>query len=180
MKKSLLLGSLLLICLIAEAQRYKSTESYIRFFSEAPLENIDAINESSSAMIDAGDQTLVIVVPIKEFRFRKKLMQQHFNENYLESDKYPKAVFEGSIQGWDGTNGDFEAVALGTLEMHGVTQQVQVEGQLNKDENGLVLTTVFEVQLEDYKIKIPKAVFYKIAEVVEVTAKFTFEPYEKN
>ena len=181
MKRVALLVFLLVACLqLCHAQRFKSIVSHIRFFSDAPLEDVEAINESVSSMIDATQKTMVIMVPIADFEFKKKLMQEHFNENYLESDKYPSAIFKGKIQGWDGSDGTFEPVAVGTLEMHGVVQEVEIKGQLTKKEDEVTLSTVFDIRIEDYKIKVPKAVFYKIAEVVQVTAKITYSPYEKN
>ena len=112
-------------------------------------------------------------------QFQKKLMQEHFNENYLESDKYPNAVFKGKIEGWDGTDGAFDAKAVGTLEMHGEVQNITIDGKLTKDGQEMKLETVFKIQIADYDIDIPKAVFYKIAEEVEVTARFNYKPYEK-
>lgn len=162
------------------SQRFKSTESNIRFFSDAPMEDIEATNTSSTSIIDTEKMTMVIVVPIRSFEFQKKLMQEHFNENYLESDEYPKAVFKGKITGWDGSNAnELPAKAEGTLEIHGVTNDVTIEGMLTKEGDELRLSTEFAVRLEDYDIEIPKAVFYKIAEEVVVTASFSYSPYTK-
>lgn len=161
-------------------QRFKSTESSIRFFSDAPMEDIEATNTSSTSIIDAEKMTMVIVVPIRSFAFQKKLMQEHFNENYLESDEYPKAVFKGKITGWDGSDvNELPANAEGTLEIHGVTNDVIIEGVLAKEGDKIRLNTEFAVKLEDYNIEIPKAVFYKIAEEVVVTASFSYSPYSK-
>ena len=144
------------------------------------MEDIEAVNVSVSSIIDAAKKTIVIVVPIKSFSFQKKLMQEHFNENYLESDQFPNAIFKGKIQGWDGGTGETEASATGTLEIHGVTQDVTITGTLSFMNDQITLETVFPIRLADYDIKIPKAVFYKIAEEVEVTAKLQYKPYEKN
>lgn len=179
MKNTLLFFGLL-ISISVSAQRYKSSESFVRFFSEAPLEDIEAVNENATSIVDVASKSIVIIVPIKSFEFEKKLMQEHFNENYLESDDYPNAVFKGKITDWEGEEGTSKAVAKGTLEMHGKTQEVEISGDLEYQNNVLKLSTVFPIKLEDYKIKIPKAVFYNIAEEVEVTATFEYKPYEKN
>ena len=170
-----------IVCtLTVSAQRYKSSTSYIRFFSDAPLEDIEAVNEGSSSIIDATTKAIVMVVPIKSFVFEKSLMQEHFNENYLESDKYPNATFKGKIQEWDGSIGKFSSKATGTMEIHGVTQEVTLEGELEFDGKKMNVNSTFVIKLKDYKVKIPKAVFYNIAEEVEVTAQFEYLPYEKN
>ncbi|MEQ8629238.1 YceI family protein [Ekhidna sp.] len=171
---------LMLASLACHSQRYKTDSTYIRFFSDAPMEDIEALNVSVSSIIDAAKKTIVIVVPIKSFSFQKKLMQEHFNENYLESDQYPNAIFRGKIQDWGGNTGKTEASATGTLEIHGVTQDVTIAGTLSFNKKQIILETVFPIRLADYDIKIPKAVFYKIAEEVEVTAKLQYKPYEKN
>ncbi len=170
----------MLVCLVGHSQRYKTDSTFIRFFSDAPMEDIEAVNESASSIIDVDKKSIVIVVPIKSFSFQKKLMQEHFNENYLESDQFPNAIFKGKIQGWDGSSGEVEAIAKGTMEIHGVEHDCTISGTLRSVNQQVNLEAVFPIRLTDYDIKIPKAVFYKIAEEVEVTAKLQYKPYEKN
>lgn len=162
------------------AQKYKSTDSYIKFFSDAPMEDIEAINEKATSIIDLESNAIVIVVPIISFEFKKKLMQEHFNENYLESEKYPKSTFKAKIQNWSGAKGESTVKAVGQFEIHGVTKDVEIEGKINYSDDKVVIDAVFPVKLQDYKIKIPKAVFYNIAEEVEVTIKFTYAPYSSS
>lgn len=171
---------LLMISLSGFAQRYKSFESDIQFFSNAPLEDIKAENESASSIIDLETRSMVIVVPIKSFSFKKKLMQEHFNENYLESDDYPNATFKGKIVEWFGEEGTGKAVARGTMDMHGVTNEMEIVGDLTYAPDLIKAETKFTIKPADFKIKIPKAVFYKIAEEVEVTSVISYKPYEQN
>ncbi|MEO9485494.1 MAG: YceI family protein [Ekhidna sp.] len=178
--KILLYTLILLSGLSGFTQRFKTSESYIKFYSDAPMEDIEAINKSATSIVDLTSKAIVIVIPIKSFDFKKELMQEHFNENYLESDKYPNATFKGKITDWDESEGVSKATAKGTLEIHGVTREVTIEGDIEKSKKSLNLSTVFNIRLEDYKVKIPKAVFYKIAEEVEVTANFDYAPYEKD
>ena len=178
--KKILYAAFLLACLAGFSQRFKTTESNIRFYSDAPMEDIEAINDAATSIVDIESKSIVIVVPIKSFNFKKELMQEHFNENYLESDDYPNATFKGKLIDWDGKEGATKANAKGTLDVHGVSKEVTIEGDLDFDGTDLKLNTVFNIRLEDHKIKIPKAVFYKIAEEVEVTANFEYAPYEKN
>ncbi len=178
--KKLLLIIFLLNCLFGFSQKFKTNNSHIRFFSDAPMEDIEAINESATSIVDVTSKAIVIVVPIKSFDFKKELMQEHFNENYLESDDFPNATFKGKLIDWNGEEGTAQVSAKGTMEIHGVSKEMTITGDLDYSSNVLKVSTVFNIKLEDHKIKIPKAVFYKIAEEVEVTANFEYAPYEKN
>ncbi len=168
----------MLSSLLVYSQKYTSSESMIKFFSEAPLENIDAVNNEARSIFDASTGDIVFSVPIESFEFEKKLMQEHFNENYLETEKYPKSTLKATIKDWSGTKGLSQVVAVGELTIHGVTNQVEINGEINYADDQVEVSAVFPVRLEDYKVKIPKAVFYNIAEEVEVTVQFTYAPYE--
>lgn len=180
MKKILGFTFIFLLGTSAFAQKYLSQESYIRFYSEAPLEDIEAINEEARSVLDLETNFIVATVPITGFQFEKKLMQEHFNENYLESEKYPQATLKAQLEGLDLNDPDKEVTAKGELTIHGVTNEVELVGTVVKNGNGLTIDTVFMIELKEYKIKIPKAVFYNIAESVEVTVKFTYQPHETN
>lgn len=173
-----LIGTLLIFgwSIAALAQSYQSTESEVTFFSSAPMEDIKATNKKASSLFDATTGSIVFVVPMEGFQFRKSLMQQHFNENYLESDKYPNATFEGKVTGYDlSKNGPQEAVAEGTMTIHGVARKVKIKGHLIQTSGVLKIDTKFPVKVADYDIDIPRVVFYNIAEVVEVTAVFIYK-----
>jgi polyisoprenoid-binding protein YceI len=108
-------------------------------------------------------------------------MQQHFNENYMESEKYPYAIFKGRIiEELDLSKpGVYSVNASGTLTIHGVDQDRKLSGKLTVGENSLVLETSFDVMLIDHKIEVPKLVFKKIAEKIEVSANINYTPYVK-
>lgn len=161
-------------CLLA--QKYISNSSFVRFYSEAPVENIEAINDAGKSAFDQSSGDVVFSIPIKSFTFEKSLMQEHFNESYLESDKFPNAKFVGKIHGFEGTLDTWqEAKAVGKMTIHGVEQDVTYEGKIKIGQNSMEIEAIFPVQLKDYNIKIPKVVFYNIAEIVEVTVKFSYE-----
>ncbi|WP_462250132.1 YceI family protein [Ekhidna sp.] len=160
--KNIIFITFILLSYVGEAQKFKSTSTDIKFYSDAPLEDIEAINKNATSIVNVESKAIVIVVPIKSFDFKKELMQEHFNENYLESDDYPNAIFKGKLIDWDGSDGDAKAKAEGTLELHGVTRDVTIEGDISKSNNSLKLSTVFKIKIEDYKIKIPKAVFIRL------------------
>ncbi len=171
---------LLLITWQLPAQRYISNTGSIKFFSEAPLENITAVNHQASSVFDLGSGEIVFSVPIKEFEFKKSLMKKHFNENYMDSDEYPKATFKGKLKNYRPENGNYAATAVGDLTIHGQTRKVEIKGDLKVSTNAVVMEAVFPVALKDYDIKIPKILFSNIAEEVEVTLKFELKPHVSN
>ena len=148
------------------AQQYLTKTASISFFSEAPIEDISAVNTKVSAVYDYETKQLVFQLNISDFIFPKPLMQEHFNENYLESDKFPKSSFSGIV-------GDINenSTAKGTLKIHGVANEVAVIGSLDKMNDSVIINATFTIQLKDYKIKIPRVVMYNIAEEIEVTVK---------
>ena len=175
--RSILLVSLLVVTTSSYSQRYMSTESSIRFFSSAPLEDIEATNTKGRGVLDSGNGNYAFSVPINAFVFEKALMQEHFNEKYMESDKYPNATFTGSITDYKKeTSG--KVLAKGVMTIHGVQNQVELPGTLTVESNGIKIRSVFTIRLEDYKIKVPSLLFQNIAEEVEVTVSFQLKPHE--
>lgn len=176
MKKS----TLLLIFIVCEfttfGQKYVSDQSRVHFYSSAPVEDIEAVNDQSKSAMDLSNGGFAFSVPSSQFQFKKSLMQEHFNENYMESEKYPKATFTGKVKDWELFEGERQVVASGELTIHGVTKNVDIPAQLNIQQNQLVVDSVFPVALAEYKIKIPKALFYNIADTVEVTIHFEYKP----
>ena len=170
---------LLLTCNLAAAQNVLiDKEGIAHFFSEAPLEDIEATNKKAVGAIDLDKGTVAVSIVMKNFHFDKSLMEEHFNENYLESDKYPKAQFKGKIVGFDSFDftkpGTITVKADGELEIHGVKKPLTSEVTFEIAENAIGATTTFKVALEDHKIKIPKLVIKNIAEVVDVDVSFNF------
>ena len=162
------------------AQKYISKEGSITFFSEAPLENIKATSKEASSLFDLASGEIVFSVPIKSFEFRKSLMQKHFNENYMDSDKYPKGTFKGKITNFQAVDGTYNAKATGTLTIKGETNKIDVDGEVMIKDQTVVIKAAFPVALKDYKIKIPKILFSNIAETVDVDVLFQYKPYVPN
>lgn len=157
-------------------QKFSAKSSNVRFYSSAPMEDIEATTTTSRSVVDMASGEFAFVIKVKDFKFDKSLMQEHFNENYLESEKYPEATFTGKITDWSGSKGEHEVVANGSLKIHGISREVELKGIINYQDDKVVINSVFPIKLVDHKIKIPKAVFYNIAEEVEVTLKFDYEP----
>ena len=102
-------------------------------------------------------------------------MKEHFNEKYLESEKYPKAIFKGKINGFK-NSGKEELTAEGDMTIHGVTKYIKVQGTITTQKKELHLATTFTVRLEDYEVQIPKLLWQNIAEEVEVKILFIYKP----
>ena len=156
----------IILSFTVNAQQYLTKTANISFFSEAPLEDISAKNTKVSAVYDEETKQLVFQLNISDFIFPRPLMQEHFNENYLESDKFPKSSFSGIVEQLNE-----RVIATGTLKMHGVTNEVEVTGSLEKKNDYVIINASFIIPLKDFKIKIPRVVMYNIAEEIEVTVK---------
>jgi polyisoprenoid-binding protein YceI len=159
---------------------YLSRAATASFFSSAPLEDIEADNEKVSAAMNTANGEIYFRVPIKEFEFEKSLMQKHFNDQYMESDKYPEASFKGKLVGWTGTPSIQKTMEVeGELTIHGITRNIREKVNLSPNDSGFTGSCSFEVRLKDYKVKVPRMVIKNIAEVVRVSVEAEFEPSEK-
>ncbi|HEX8061330.1 MAG TPA: YceI family protein [Cyclobacteriaceae bacterium] len=177
MKKILLLFIICAATTAVAQKKYTTEKASVTFFSHAPLEDIKATNVKSSAIYNADNGEIAFSVPMKEFKFKKSLMQQHFNEKYIESDKFPKATFTGKIVGFkQDATGPQQVKAQGKLTIHGVTKDIDVPGTIEVQGKKLQVLSKFMVKVADYDITIPQLVFQNIAEEVEVTIDFTFKP----
>ncbi|MDP5140937.1 MAG: YceI family protein [Spirosomaceae bacterium] len=176
MKKYLTILLIFSAGLTLNAQRFICKSGETSFFSETPLEDIQAVSKTVTAIIDVPSNAIAVKMQIADFTFPNKLMQEHFNENYLESEKYPSGVFSGKINekidyAKDGT---YNISATGKLQLHGVTQVRTLKGKMTI-KNGLpTLICAFDVKLADHKIDIPTIVVAKIAENIEIKNTFAF------
>ena len=163
--------------------KYFTRTGHISFFSEAALENIEAHNQQGTCILNCDNGEIAISVLMKGFEFEKALMQEHFNENYVESHKFPKSTFKGKITNFDEVNleknGKYNVQVAGELFIHGETKKVTSEGSLEISDGTITAKTTFPVTVEDYNIKIPKTVINNIAEVVEVSVELALKPYNR-
>lgn len=179
----LLTGVCLLLLTESRAQGtlYATTSGQTSFHSSAPVEDINAINPKTQVTLNTSTGEITVLMNMRDFDFPNKLMEKHFNEDYLESARYPKATFKGKLdRPVDLTKkGRSELSATGTFTVHGVSQPRTLKGTLTGQETSLLLDTAFEVALTDHKIKVPKIVFVKIAELIQVKTSYTLIPYKK-
>jgi len=169
----------LLVAIGLDAQKIMTRSGFVKFYSEAPLENIEATNNQVSSVIETSDGSFAFLVPIKGFVFEKALMQEHFNENYMESGQYPKASFKGKIEGVEQVNfkedGEYQTTFSGTMNIHGVDRKISEKATINVKDGNASLHSDFELTPEDYDIKIPAGKRDNIAKTVEVTVKIDYE-----
>lgn len=167
----------------ASAQRFITKSGKITFFSDGPLEKIEAVNNSVNSALDTQNGMFVFKVLMKSFTFEKALMQEHFNENYVESDKYPVAIFKGKVTNIDkidfGTSGKYDAVVEGNLTIHGHTNKVKATGVFTVYDEGIKGKSSFSIKLADYGIEIPKIVAGKIAEEILINVDIDLKPLKK-
>ena len=158
-------------------KRYSAEKSHVSFFSEGVIEEIKAISTKVTSILDLSNGEVAYLMSPKDFQFEKKLMQVHFNEKYLESEKDPRSTFQGKIVGYDPANTHLQHVqAVGKLSIHGVTRDVDVPGTLHIEGNTVTLRSTFVVKLVDYNIKVPQIVWQNIAQQVEVSVHFFYRP----
>lgn len=177
MKHFLLLIIVCATTTVFAQKKYTAEKTNVQFYSHAPLEDIKATNTKSSAIFNADNGDIAFSISMKEFKFAKSLMQQHFNEKYVESEQFPKSTFQGKIVGYNaGATGTQQVKAQGKLTIHGVTKDIDVPGTIEAQGSKLLMKSKFMVKVADYNISIPQLVFQNIAEEVEVTLDFTFKP----
>ena len=176
-KRTSLTTLLLITCYVVWGQKYTTEKSFVSFFSSATIEDITADNIKSASIFNAETGDIAYSIPIKEFEFAKSLMKEHFNEKYMDTEKYPKATFQGKIEGFDTKASGVQSVkAVGKLTIHGETKEINVPGTIETQGEKLYMKSKFTVKLEDYKITIPQLMWQNIAEQVEVTVNFIYKP----
>ena len=180
--KNLIAIAVLFLSISLSAQQYVDKKGMAHFFSAATVENIEATTHSAVCALNTSTKRVVAKIPVTSFVFPDKLMQEHFNENYLESDKYAYASLDGTIsEPIDFTkDGTYDVTIKGTFDIHNVKVNKEVKGKLTI-KNGVPVSALakFDVKLADHKIKIPSLLGANIAESEAVNVEFNFEKYEK-
>lgn len=182
MKNSVLSFIVLLLCsFYSEAQSiYFTRTGKIEFHAGTSLEDIDAVNNEVTSVLDIQKGTLAFQVLIKSFHFRRALMEEHFNENYMESSKYPKATFNGKINNIEQINfsadGSYTATVEGTLSMHGISKLISATATFIVKNKKPSAICNFVVKTDDFNIKIPAIVADKISKDVNISVQCQYDP----
>jgi polyisoprenoid-binding protein YceI len=172
---------LAVICMYsAKAQDlFITRHGQVSFFSKTPLENIDATNNEASSVINIKTGEIGFAILIKSFHFERALMEEHFNENYMESDKLPKANFKGKINNLAAADftkdGTYAVTVDGEITIHGVTQKLSIPGSVMVKDGLPQVLAKFKIAPKDYNIKIPSLVADKIAESMNVSVDCKYE-----
>jgi polyisoprenoid-binding protein YceI len=181
-KKNLAIAlALVLSASLSFAQgKYYTKTGKITFYSKAPLENNEAVNKTVTAVLDSKSGAIQFAVQMKSFEFEKQLMQQHFNENYVESDKYPKSEFKGTITNNSAIDynkdGTYSTQIKGQLTIHGVTKNITTTGTLKITGGNIDASSTFNVLLSDYNIKVPAIVKDKVSNTIKIAVDCRLEP----
>jgi hypothetical protein len=180
MKRLFLLFFFLNVIFAVNAQKYMTKNGYIGFYSHTPMEDIKADNNQVAGVLDISTGEMVFQALIKSFHFDKALMEEHFNENYMESDKIPKSSFKGKITNLEtvnfSKNGSYDVNVEGDLTIHDVTNKISAKGTLEVLTGGINANSKFNIVPEDYKIGIPGIARDKINKNLEVTVSMKFTP----
>jgi hypothetical protein len=182
MKRLLLLLVLLTAFIAVNAQKYMTKNGFISFFGHTPMEDIKGDNNQVNSILDISTGDMVFQALVKSFHFDRALMEEHFNENYMESDKFPKTSFKGKITNLSSVdfkkNGTYEVTVEGDMTIHDVTNKITTKGTLEVVSGGVNANSKFSIIPEDYKINIPGVVRDKIAKSLEVTVAMKYAPLQ--
>ena len=165
------------------AQKYFTRAGNITFHSDATVEKIEAQNASATSVLDTETQRLEFAVLIKGFQFEKALMQEHFNENYMESDQFPKATFKGGISkdskiNWK-SNGTYKVAISGELTIHGQTKTLSTPATFVIKDGAINGKASFVVAVADYGIEIPALVRDNIAKEITIDVNADYQVFNK-
>jgi hypothetical protein len=183
MKSTIIITGLLALNFQVAAQKFFTKEGTIKFYSEAKLEKIQAQNNKATCVLDAASGAMEWSVLINAFIFESAFMQEHFNETYMESPKYPKASFKGQIDNFAALNlkkdGSYPVKVTGELTMHGVTKKITVDGKLNVSGGAIGVDSKFFVKPSEHNISIPGDKKDSISGNIEVTVKGDLKELKK-
>ena len=166
---------------VSAQNRYFTKTGHIDFFSHTSVEDIKAVNDQVTSFLDITSGEMVFSVLCRSFQFPKPLMQEHFNENYMESEKFPKASFTGKISDLKAVDftkpGKYPVKVAGKLTIHGATKDIEADGELAVGTDKIDGTAVFSVKPEDYDIKIPAVVKANFAESMKINVQMNYQLY---
>lgn len=161
-------------------EKFYTKSGKISFFSTTTMENINATNKSAVCLLNTKTGDLQFAVLLKGFEFKKALMQEDFNRDYVESDKFPKSEFTGQITNNAAINystkGNYTVTVKGKLSIHGVTKDVEATGTIDTKEGKIKLNSVFNILIADYQIKVPRIYLDNISKSLKITVDCNLDP----
>ncbi len=180
MKKRYIIIFVLLVVNQVKAQdKFFTKSGYVSFYSHSLVEDIKAENNQSLSIIDTETGEIVIKILMRSFMFKKALMQEHFNENYIESHKYPKATFSGIIKNYEELGNEIDETEIkGTLKIHGKEKEIAFRAKVIITKNEIILSGNFTVEVTDFDIKIPSIVSKNIAKTIKISFELNHKLYK--
>jgi polyisoprenoid-binding protein YceI len=165
----------------AQSTLYATSAGQTSFFSKTPVEDIKAVNKKTQVILNTTSGEIAVRMNMRDFDFPNELMEEHFNENYMESAKYPTSTFKGKVdQDIDLTkNGTYNLTASGTFTIHGKSQNRTLKGDITVKGGEILINSEFNVSLSDHSIDVPKIVFVKIAQNIQVKSSYSMVPYKQ-
>jgi polyisoprenoid-binding protein YceI len=183
MRKIIVFSFVICIAFASKAQKIFTKTANVTFNASSPLEPIEGTTRTATTVVDLSNGNMEFAVLVKSFIFPQALMQEHFNENYMESNKFPKAIFKGKIDNLKEINlskdGSYKAKVSGNLEMHGITKPVATVADFVVKGGKIKATSNFAVTIADYGISIPAAVKDKIAKTAKINIIAEYMPLNK-
>jgi hypothetical protein len=165
------------------AQKYITKTGTIEIFSQTPLFTIEGINKKVASILNTETGDIVVSTLVRSFKFEEALVEEHFNENYMESHKFPKSIFKGKITNYNSIdfskNGNHKILIEGKLTIHGVTNYIKESGTLMIKGETISANTTFIVSLKAYGIKVEPAYKKAIKDEIELKVHFDYKPYNK-
>lgn len=166
-----------------KAQMYMTKEGSVQLYSETPLLIIDGKTQSAGSILNSETGEVAATVLVTSFKFKEALLEEHFNENYIESHKFPKSQFKGKITNWSSIDitkdGTYPVTIEGDLIMHGETRPLKTSGSLTVSGGKIKAATEFFVSLENYKIKVEESYKDRIPDKIKLTLIFNYNKVEK-
>jgi len=163
-------------------KKYFTKTGNVSFQAGTAVEDIDGTNKSAMSIFDASTAQIEFAVLVKGFEFKRALMQEHFNENYMESDSYPKSIFKGKITNIEAVNfqkdGSYPVKVKGILEIHGVKKEVESTGIMKISGETVTATADFNIVMADYKIAIPSVVTDKVSKTANVKVNCVYSVFK--
>jgi polyisoprenoid-binding protein YceI len=175
MKKTAIIILMVLICGMAFSQKMITRAGEIKFDATYPgaTDLVAATNNTVSSVFDKATGDLVVQAMVKSFKFKLPLMEEHFNENYMESDKLPKANFKGKVLNYDGKAGSYDVE--GDLTIHGVTNKIKTKMAIANEGSKVIVSGSFTVKLSDYKLQVPALAKKTLSDTAKITLKLPLE-----
>ena len=175
---------MLMVSYYCSAQtKFLTKSGLINFYSHTPFEDIKADNNQVASILDIGSGEIIFEILMKSFKFDRALMEEHFNENYVESDKFPKAKFKGKITNLSSIDfskdGTYNAEIEGNMTIHNTTKPVKISGTFEVKGDKLTGTSKFQLDPKEYNIEIPSVVKTKFADKFDITVNMVYLPYKK-